>query len=132
MLRGQVAVEFLVLFTIGLFIFILAATFFPAQLREAADAESQADQLLEQIKVRAIVASTSRTDFNTSLFVPPVINGLPIVLSVSSGSDSVARVFQNGRLLASAQLPLIEDVFEENLINQIRIHKNASGVFVTI
>jgi hypothetical protein len=122
MRRAQVSVEFIIIFGFSLFVFMMFAVFLNGWLAKTRDVEDTAEKLAKEIKLAAITASLSSSDFSSTVAFPEKINGVDIKLEVTA-SDSLLMIKEQnddgstGRLLARAFLPII-DSFEEETANK--------------
>lgn len=116
-MRAQISVEFLMLFTLALLVFITAATYFPQQVQAAQQLEQGAERALEEIKLHTITASTTTQEYRASIPIPTTIRGEQVTLVLIAGSDNLAIIKHTNtqRTLASTQLPDIDDITEEDI-----------------
>ncbi len=102
----------MVLFAILLFIFISIAYLFPGSMERSSSTNRIADNLARDIKVRAITASLSETDFESEMILPDHINDVHITVEIYAAGDNlvVVKDKDTGRTLARAFLPKIDEL----------------------
>ncbi len=131
MKKAQISFEFIVLFTIVFFIFIFLAGFFPGSVDKASSTKGLAENLAKDIKVKAITASLSESDFVTEIIIPNRINSARIQIELRAYPDNML-IIKDGydrEELARVFLPIISSVNDLNPgrpIKELIIRKNAA------
>ncbi|KYK24398.1 hypothetical protein AYK26_06890 [Euryarchaeota archaeon SM23-78] len=116
MKKAQVSFEFIVLFAIVLFVFVVLVSFFPKWIDRTASTQSIAENLAKDIKVRAITASLSEANFESNITLPKRINNVNIEVEIHGAPDNLLNIKDKdtGKLLARAFLPKINEFIETN------------------
>lgn len=114
MKKAQVSFEFIVLFAIFLFVFVMLVSFYPRWIERTASTQNIAENLAKDIKVKAITASLSESDFETTVVINPRINDVNISVEIHGKPDNMLKIneLRTGKTLARAFLPTINSVNE--------------------
>jgi len=112
MKKAQISFEFIVLFAILFFVFISLAGFFPIGMDMASSTKGLAENMANDIKVKAITASLSTSDFSTEINIPSKINSARIRIEIYDSPDNLVLIknWNDGEHLARAFLPKIDSV----------------------
>jgi len=114
MKKSQVSFEFIVLFAIFLFIFVVLVSFYPQWLERTATTQNIAENLVKDVKVKTVTASLSESDFETVVVINPRINNMNISVEIYDEPDNMIKIneLRTGKTLAKAFLPIIDGVNE--------------------
>lgn len=109
MKRSQVSVEFLVIFTIVLFMLAVFIAFFPDWLEKTNEAKNLPEKIARDIKARVITASLSDSDFESNITLQRKIHNTKIEVEVKPAPDNLLLIkdADNGVVIAKAFLPVI-------------------------
>jgi hypothetical protein len=112
MKKSQISFEFMALFTVLFFIFIALASFFPTSIDRTSSTKGIAQTLANEIKVKAITASLSSSDFIIEIEIPKRINNAKMRLEIYAWPENLLLIkdMNNGEQLAKAFLPKIDSV----------------------
>ena len=116
MKKAQLSFEFMVLFGILLFIFMSVAYLFPGSMEKSSSTSQIAENLARDIKVKAITASLSETDFKSDIILPERINNVDIIVEIHAPDDDmiIIKDAYTGRALARAFLPDIDGPYTDD------------------
>jgi len=132
-MRGQISIEFIIIFA-GLFLFfIMAAAFLPGQLRQREDPQEVAHRMLEEFKLHAIFASTTTQEYEANLPLATQIGGEPIQLRIFPEPDNTVQVIRarDGKVLASMLFPAITETTDDaGVVERIIIRRNEGVIKV--
>lgn len=129
--RGQVSVEFAMIFVALLMLFVVIAALVPEILRGAAKPEQAAQAFLAQLKLHAITASTSTQDYQAILTVPLHLGGSPAILSVYADQDNFAVLEAGGTVMGRTDLPFLASATDDPAIfDVVHIQNFGNGVEV--
>jgi uncharacterized protein (UPF0333 family) len=112
MKKAQISFEFIVLFAILFFVFISLAGFFPIGMDMVSSTKGLAENMANDIKVKAITASLSSSDFSTEIIIPSRINSAKFKINVYDSPDNLLTITdqRDHEQLARAFLPRIDSV----------------------
>ena len=112
MKKSQVSFEFILLFGIIFFVFVVFVSLFPSLLDRSTPTKDLAKSIANDIKAKAITASLSHSDFEANVEIPGKINEIVIYIEISAGDDLllIKEDDENGKILARAFLPKIDIV----------------------
>jgi hypothetical protein len=129
MKRSQISFEFVILFAVALFIFMMFISLLPSWLEKTRLIENQATNLGKEVKQRLIIASLSESDYESTVIIPNSINYVDISVTIIGG-DNLLLIAENetGRLLAKSYLPTIDSVTGSG--NTITIKKTGGQLSV--
>jgi hypothetical protein len=129
MRKAQVSAEFIVIFTIVIFVFAVLISFYPDWLEKTTAARNIPETVAKDIKARVITASLSESDFKSNLIIPEKINGVRIRIDINKTPDNMLTIRddETGRTLARAFLPKIDVVAGSPYDLNLTIIKNGTG-----
>ena len=133
MKKSQISFEFILIFAIVLFVFIGIWQFFPVWLKEKDYSESVAQKILNDIKLKTMIASLSESDFESKVNIPSKINGKKIKIGIYKTPDNLLRInnTDDGLIISSVYLPKIDEVIENDPDgNQIIIRKDSDSLII--
>lgn len=108
-MKGQVSIEFLILFLFAILAFFAAATAIPTTLGTNT-AENKAKKLLDDIKLHLVTASTTQGTYTAEIPVPETLGGQDFNLTIHQEPDNVAVIYQDDSIIAQHHLPVITTV----------------------
>jgi hypothetical protein len=133
MKKSQISFEFIVLFAMLFFVFITLAGFFPMGIDMTSTTKGLAENLANDIKVIAITASLSDSDFSSEIIIPSSINNARLHIDVNASPDNllIIKDQRDGEQLARVFLPKIDSVNDPDPnpslpIRKLIISKNAT------
>lgn len=105
MRRGQVSIEFIMLFGLAILAFVVTASLIPGLIRDSSGDAFEAERHLKEIKVNVITASVASNDYRAELDVPSQINGNPVTLDIRADTKTISFLRDDASVLASEDLP---------------------------
>lgn len=118
-MKAQVSFEFIVLFTLGLFIFIVIGTLFVSGFNSSNTAPKLAINTAYEIKLKVIAASLTEGDFTTTYELPIWINNVEPVYNFYADPDNAADNLiiikdEQDNDLARVELPRLDGYIPTN------------------
>jgi hypothetical protein len=112
MKKSQISFEFILLFTIAMFVFVLSISFFMDLFQNTDFDSKEGGDQLDELKFLTIIASLSESDVETSVTLPEKINEISIEIELYDNPDNMAIIKNkdDGSEIAKVFLPVIDDV----------------------
>jgi preprotein translocase subunit SecF len=112
MKRGQVSFEYSILFAFVFLMFLVFATAFFFGIKKVDSAEYKAESIAKEIKIKAITASLSEYEYESTVAIPKTLDGKEIIIEINEDPDNLLFIKDKltGRTITRAFLPVINDV----------------------
>ncbi len=133
MKHSQISFEFIVLFTIVLFVFLTFTSIFFKVVQNTSFTKELGKDLANDIKIRVIMASLSDSDVESTVFLPSKLNDMEIEVGLYKKPDNLIIInsSENHKQIAKAFLPVIDAVIISNA-NGRNITINKTGNKITL
>jgi hypothetical protein len=139
MRRSQISLEFIVLFAFVLVVFMLFMSVVPDWLEKSRSVGKTAERMSGEVKILAITASLSESDFESTYVLPAKIDDKSVAFEFQGDTDlllikdtSITGDAHTGAALARQFLPVIDNLNGADTGNTLNIKKTNGVISITL